>query len=138
MKIRVNKLAQYTHYSGVEGIEFSVDKLWYYDSKEYNGIPHPYYPKYPIDSGRLTFLNWGTTQSAADEYNGSNNIMMLKRKNVFTNVVKAGRLKPSGPVPSGEVNSLTPGYEHFIESSAGLVVFDPTLCGEIITDVNMM
>lgn len=130
--------AQYTHYSGVEGIEFSVDKLWYYDSKEFNGIPHPFYPKYPIDSGRLTFLNWGTAPNAADEYNGSNNIMMLKRKDVFSNVVKAGRLKPSGLVASGEVNDLTPGYTHFIESSAGIVLFDPTQCGEIITDVNVM
>lgn len=130
--------SQFTHYQGPEGIEFMVNKLWQYDNKEYNSIPHPYFPKFPIDSGRFTFLNWGTAKAAGDEYSGSNNIMMLKRENVFANIIKPGRLKPTGPVTSGEVTSLVPGYEHFIESSAGIVVFDPTLCGEIITDVNAM
>lgn len=105
-----------------------------YDSTRYNNIPHPFYPSKPIDSGRLTFTHWGSSRKAED---GSyNNIMAIKRKNTFRSFYVPGSYTPSGPIKSGAANSKVAGYSHFMEGTIGIVMFDPTLGGELITDVN--
>jgi len=126
--------AQFTYYKGIAGIEFSMQCIPNYDSTRYNNIPHPFFPNKPIDSGRLSFTHWGSSKKAEDgQYN---NIMSIKRKNTFRSFYVPGSFTPSGPIKSGAANSKVAGYTHFMEGTMGIVMFDPTMGGELITDVN--
>lgn len=62
---------------GPEGIEVTVVKNPLYDSRRYQKRMHPQYPDVPIDSFRMTFLDFGSS-------GGENNIMMLKVKDTFS------------------------------------------------------
>lgn len=69
-------MAQYTRYRGIEGIVIDLVKNGMYDSTQYCKIMHPDYPEFPIDSARMTFLDFGKSD-------GIKNIQMLRQKNTF-------------------------------------------------------
>lgn len=119
--------AQFTHYQGPEGIEVTLMKNPMYDNRKYAKRMHPQYPNFPIDSMRLTFLDFGT--SGAD-----NNIMMLKTKDSYRWGYHAGTHTPMGPVQGGAVSAMIAGYDMFVEGSAGLWIKDVTRCGELVYD----
>lgn len=122
--------AQFTRYTGPEGIVIDVNKNDMYDSLEYCGRRHPQYTNRPIDSARMTFLDF----AGGADMSGDGNIMMLKRKDTFRWGYLAGTWTPSGPVKGGAVSVLKAGYDVFCEGSAGLWIKDVTRCGEVIYD----
>lgn len=119
--------AQFTHYQGPEGIEVTLMKNPMYDSRKYCKRMHPQYPEFPIDSLRMTFLDFGSS-------GGENNVMMLKVKDTFRWGYHAGTHTPMGPVKGGAVSALIAGYDMFTEGTGGIWVKDVTRCGELIYD----
>lgn len=119
--------AQFTHYQGPEGIEVTLVKNPLYDSTKYCKRMHPDYPDRPIDSWRMTVLDFGMS-------GGEDNIQMLKQKDTFRYGYQPGTVGPNGPIQGGPVNSLKAGCTWFCEGSAGIWMKDPTRGGEIIFD----
>lgn len=87
--------AQFTRYRGPEGIVVDLAKNAMYDSIQYCKRMHPQYPNYPIDSARMTFLDFGASGDGQ-------NIMMLKVKDSFRWGYVAGTMTPTGPVKGGQ------------------------------------
>jgi hypothetical protein len=75
--------AQYTRYTGPEGIAIKLGLNAMYDDRTYCKRMHPQYPNFPIDSARYTFLDF-------ENNGGDNNIMMLKIKDTFRWGYRAG------------------------------------------------
>lgn len=96
-----------------------------YDSLQYCKQFHPQYPDMPIDSARMTFLDFGGNGVAK-------NIELLKVKDSFSYGYKPGMLSPMGPITSGVFGELKQGYDTAIQGSFGLVMKDCTLGGELI------
>lgn len=119
--------AQFTHYQGPEGIEVSLVKNPLYDSARYNKRMHPEYSSRPIDSWRMTFMDFGSTQ-------GESNIQMLKEKDTYRYGYLPGTVGPMGPVKGGAVNSLKAACTWFTEGTMGVWMKDPTKGGELILD----
>jgi len=119
--------AQYTKYHGPEGIELTLMLNPLYDSLRYQKRRHPQYPKFPIDSMRMTFLDFGVS-------GGENNIKMLKVKDTYRHGYVAGTHTPTGPVQGGAVGAKVAGYDMFVEGTGGIMVTDVTRCGELIYD----
>ena len=119
--------AQFTHYQGPEGIEVTVVKNPMYDDFKYSPKAHPTDKKFPIDSFRFTFLDFG---SSSDE----SNIQFLRVKDTYRNGYTVGTVGPSGPIMGGQAGSLVAGYDTFCEGTAGLWMKDVTRGGEIILD----
>lgn len=119
--------AQFTHYQGPEGIEVTLMKNPLYDSRRYCKRMHPQFPEFPIDSMRMTFLDFGTT-------GGENNISMLKVKDTYRYGYHAGTHTPTGPVKGGAVSALIAGYDMFTEGTCGIWMKDVTRGGELIYD----
>lgn len=122
--------AQFTRYTGPEGIIIDLNKNDMYDSREYCGRLHPQYPNKPIDSARISFLDF----AGGSDVSGDSNIMMLKVKDTFRWGYHSGTHTPTGPVKGGQVMALKAGYDVFAEGSAGLWIKDVTRCGELIYD----
>lgn len=119
--------AQFTHYQGPEGIEVTVVKNPMYDSLKYQKRRHPLYPERPIDSARMTFLDFGSA-------NGEQNITMLKVKDTYRWGYTVGTVGPNGPVKGGQAGALIAGYDMFTEGTGGVVIHDVTRCGELVLD----
>lgn len=119
--------AQFTHYQGPEGIEVTLQKNPMYDSRRYCKRMHPQYTEFPIDSARMTFLDFGSS-------GGENNVQMLKVKDTYRHGYTVGTVGPNGPVQGGQAGALIAGYEMFAEGTAGVWVKDITRCGELVFD----
>lgn len=117
--------AQFTKYVGPEGIEATLIKNPMYDSRRYNKRTHPQYTDKPIDSARMTFLDFGTS-------GGENNIMMLTVKDTYRWGIVLGTHGPNGPVKGGQVAVKKAGYDMWTEGTAGLWIKDITRTGELI------
>lgn len=119
--------AQFKRYLGPEGIVIDLHLNSMYDSRDYCKRMHPQYPNLPVDSARMTFLDFGSE-------GGENNISMLKVKDTFRWGYVAGSHTPTGPVKGGMAGSFKAGYDMFTEGTAGLLIRDVTRCGELIYD----
>tara|TARA_R110000851_G_scaffold53289_4_gene126385 strand:- start:419 stop:1897 length:1479 start_codon:yes stop_codon:yes gene_type:complete len=119
--------AQFTRYRGPEGIVVDLVKNPTYDSRKYCKRMHPLYPDKPIDSARMTFLDFGSSE-------GEGNISMLKVKDTYRYGYTVGTVGPMGPVQGGQVGALKAGYDMFTEGTAGLWIKDVSRCGELIFD----
>lgn len=119
--------AQYRHYQGPEGIELSLMKYPLYDSRKYSKRVHPQWTNLPIDSARMTFLDFGKS-------GGENNIQMLRVKDTYRWGYKSGTHTPMGPVKGGQVGDLIAGYVMFTEGTGGIFMRDATRGGELIYD----
>lgn len=118
--------AQFTKYKGPLGIEISMMLNPMYDSRQYCKISHPQYTEYPIDSARLTFLDFGSS-------GGEQNIMALKVKDTFRHFMVHGSVTPNGPVKGGQaVSMLKAAYDVACEGTAGIMIKDVTRCGSTI------
>lgn len=121
--------AQFSHYSGPEGVSFSLMKNPRNDSFKYEKTPHPDYPDLPMDSARYTFLNFG-------KYKGEQNIQVLSVKDTYAYGHRVGTVGPNGVVKGGPVSQLKAAYDVWVQGTRGIVMFDPTSGGEIIPAVN--
>lgn len=119
--------AQFVEYRGPAGIIVKLSRNTMYDSTLYCKRFHPQYPEMPIDSARMTFLDFGSSE-------GKNNIQMLKIKDSFTYAMVPGMVTPTGPVKSGTTTSLNHFFEVGMTGTAGIHVYDITKCGELIFD----
>lgn len=117
--------AQFTRYRGPEGICVDLIKNPLYDSRKYCKRMHPNYPEYPIDSARITFLDFGSV-------GGEKNISMVKVKDTFYWGYVPGSWTPTGPVKGGPAGAHKNGYTAFTGGTAGLWIKDVTRCGELI------
>jgi hypothetical protein len=125
--------AQFTKYIGLEGIEV---ELWYnplYDSTKFSKRRHPQYKDRPLDSYRMTFLDFG---SATVNNIPSDNIKMLKLKNYSGYGYEESLINRAGLVKQGEVvsNSNFAGVKFYVDDTAGVNIVDPTRGGELILD----
>lgn len=126
--------AQFTKYIGLEGLE--VD-LWYnplYDSTKFSKRRHPQYPDRPLDSYRLTFLDFG--KSMVDSI-PTDNVRMLKLSGYGGyGWNDSGLINRAGLTKQGEsvVNTRLAAVEFYVDDSAGINLVDPTRGGELILD----
>lgn len=100
-----------------------------YDDVRYCKTFHPLYPDMPIDSARMTVLDFSP-------YGAANNIELLKVKDSFYYGYRPGMISPSGPITNGQFGDLKAGYDVAIQGSAGVVIRDVSRCGELILAVD--
>lgn len=117
--------SMFTSYVGPLGIKIKMAINPLYDSARYCKIYHPVYTEYPIDSARLTFMDFGTT-------GGSQNILALKVKDTYRHATLMGTVGPMGPVKGQNVAMLKAQYDISAEGTFGIVMLDPTKGGELI------
>lgn len=120
--------AEYRRYRGPLGITVDLTLNGMYDDNNYCRRTHPDYPNLPVDSNRMTFLDFGSNMG------GKANIMILKVKDTFSWGYVPGSWTPSGPVKGGAANSSLNGYMVFARGTGGLHIEDVTRCGEYIYD----
>jgi len=113
---------------GPEGIEFSLIRSPFYDSRQYCKRMHPIYSEMPVDSARLTFMDFGSGRD------GEQNVMLLNVQDTFRWGYTQGTVGPMGPVKGGVVGSLKAGYDMFVEGTAGVLIVDASRGGELIYD----
>ena len=75
--------SMFTSYVGPMGVKIRLAVNPMYDSARYCKSYHPVYTEYPIDSARLTFMDFGGKE-------GGQNIMALKVKDTFRHGYLAG------------------------------------------------
>jgi len=89
---------------------------------------HPVYTNKPIDSWRMTFLDFG-------ESDGEDNISMLSVKDTRMYGYIEGTINYKGqPIKGGAINNKVAGVEFVTAGTAGLWIKDVSRCGEIIFD----
>jgi hypothetical protein len=120
--------AQFTHYIGPEGIDVTIVKNPLYDSRKFCKKMHPIHTDKPIDSWRMTILDFGSS-------GGEDNIKVIKEKDTFTYGYTSGILDSNGkPIQGGHVSSLDKSVTYFISGSGSIHMTDPTRGGELIFD----
>jgi len=121
--------AQFVHYQGLNGIEVDLVINPLYDSTLFCKRTHPVYTNKPLDSWRMTFLDFG-------ESDGEDNITMLSVKDTRRYGYLEGTINYKGqPIKGGPVTAKVAGVEYFSEGTAGIWIKDVSRCGELIFDV---
>lgn len=122
--------AQFTHYQGPEGI--SVDLIYnpMYDDIQFCKKTHPVITNRPIDSWRMTVLDFAAPQST----DFGSNINYLEVENSYAHGYVTGTVGPNGPIAGSATTELIGSYKRFVQGSAGIMVVDPTRTGELIFD----
>lgn len=121
--------AQFTTYEGPEGMRVTLMKTPMYDSRQYDKRMHPQYVEFPVDSARMTFMDFGTSS-------GESNITQLTVKDTYRYGYVMGTVGPNGPVKGGQAGALKAGYDMFTEGTMGVHINDPSRCGELIPDID--
>ena len=119
--------AQFVRYNAPQGIVVELTVNPFYDSVEFCNRYHPQYPAYPIDSARMTFLDFAMKD-------GQSNLNILRVKDSFVYGHTQGLVGPMGANKGGVVGGLVNAYEVGCQGSAGLWMRDVTLGGELIFD----
>ena len=119
--------AQFTRYNGTVGINVDLVHNQMNDDNRYCKIYHPAYPGVPIDSFRMTVLDFSGE-------GGESNVQMITAKNTFHDFVVENAWGPSGAV-KGKVSSAKMSYSVHTSGTAGLLIKDPTRAGELIFSV---
>jgi hypothetical protein len=120
--------AQFTHYRGPEGLDVTVVKNPLYDSRKYCKKMHPIHTDKPIDSWRMTVIDFGTKD-------GADNIKVIKEKDTFTYGYHSGIIGKDGkPVQGGAVATMDRSVTYFISGTGSIHMTDPTRGGELILD----
>lgn len=122
--------AQFVHYRGMNGMEVTLMINPLYDDTKFCKRVHPLYPTKPIDSWRMTFLDFGK------DGNGMDNISMLSVKDTRRYGFVPGSVGPMGPIKGGQWGSPKAGCEWFTEGTAGIWIKDVSRGGEIILDTD--
>lgn len=124
--------AQFTHYQGLNGIEVDLIINPLYDDTHFCKRMHPVYTNKPIDSWRMTFLDFGQDDM------GNDNITMLTQKDTRNWGYIEGTIDIKGkPKKGGAVTNKIAGCEFFSSGTAGIWVKDVSRCGELILDTEV-
>lgn len=122
---------QFTTYKMLNGIELTLKHCPLYDNLTYNRINHPISGK-PVESYRMTFLDFGTTDGEA-------NIQKVVRKDrEFCQWYTGGSIAPgAGHAKSKSIlrSNAKDGYSVHYLAEQGIMVKNPTTCGELILDI---
>jgi hypothetical protein len=121
---------QFTTYKMLNGIELTLKHCPAYDNITDNRLLHPVTKK-PLESYRFTFIDFG-------ERDGQPNITKVVMKDrAFVQWHTAGAVAPG----SGHAKSISTlrsnakdGYEAHMLGEQGIMLLDPTSCGELIMD----
>ena len=123
---------QFVTYKMLNGIELSLKHFPLYDDLYHFGRRlHPITGK-PIESYRMTFINYGMQD-------GESNIQKVVRKGrEFVMWSTAGSVAPGGSF-SNSINTVRSssrdGYTVYFLGECGIMVKNPTICGELIMDL---
>lgn len=124
--------AQFTQYRGPEGINVRVVKVPQYDNIAYCQRTHPDYPNKPLDSWRMTFVDFEKPSST----DMSSNVMYLEVKDTYSHGFIPGTVGPNGPIQGGMTVKKVAGYERWVQGTAGICVLDTSKTGELIFDID--
>jgi hypothetical protein len=120
---------QFVTYKGLNGIELTLKHFPLYDNPTYNRKLHPVTGK-PLESYRMTFINFGMRDGE------SNVVKVVKKGRELVQWYTGGSVGPQGF--STSINNLRSnakdGYAVHFLSEQGIMVKDPTTCGELICD----
>lgn len=122
---------QFTTYKMLNGIELTLKHFPLYDDIYHHRRLHPVSGK-PIESYRITFINDGMID-------GEPNIMKVVRKDrEFVMWHTAGSVAP-GTGHSKSISTLRAndkdGYTVYFLGEAGIMIKNPTACGELVLEV---
>lgn len=122
---------QFTTYNMLNGITLTLKHFPLYDNTYHNRLLHPVTLK-PVESYRMTFLDFGMRD-------GESNIMKVARKGrEMVMWHTGGSVSPAGFANS--INTLRSdgrdGYTVHFLGEVGIMIKDPTTCGELILDVD--
>jgi len=121
---------QFTTYKMLNGIELTLKHFPLYDNIVYNRKLHPVSGK-PLESYRFTFLDFGNRDGEA-------NISKVVRKGREMVMWHTGGSVTPGTGFSKSINTLRSnakdGYQVHFLSEQGLMIKDPTACGELLLD----
>jgi hypothetical protein len=120
---------QFVTYTGLNGIEITLKHFPLYDNPVYSRKLHPVSGK-PLQSYRMTFIDYGMRD-------GQSNIRKVVRKGrEFVAWYTGGSVSPSGHANSVNMlrSNARDGYQVHFLSEQGIMISDPTTCGELICD----
>lgn len=121
---------QFVSYVGINGDRITLKECPLYNNTVRNRQLHPQTGK-PAESYKATFLNFKMTS------NGESNIMKVYHKGrEMSSTYIEGLASPYGMKKNGTASSAVDGYEFHALSECGLMIKDPTDCGQLILDVD--
>lgn len=123
--------AQFSHYFGPEGVTLDLIKNPMYDMRKYCMRSIPGKSNRPIDSRRMTFIDFASPKST----DWGSNVMMLEVENSMTYGYIQGTVSPTGPVKGGATTMKEAAYTRWRQESGGICVIDTSRAGELIYDV---
>lgn len=120
---------QFKTYVGLNGDRITLKECPLYNSTIRSRQLHPQTGK-PVESYKATFLNFKMNG------NGESNIQKVYHKGrEMSSTYLEGLCSPYGMKKSGSSASPVDGYEFHVLSECGLMVKDPTDCGQLLLDV---
>lgn len=122
--------AQFTHYQGPEGIEVDLIKNPQYDNIKYCKRTHPIETNRPIDSWRMTVLDFAAPKGTSF----GSNINYLEVKDTYSHGYIPGTVGPNGPIQGGMAVKKVAAYERWVQGTAGIMIVDASRTGELILD----
>lgn len=121
---------QFTTYKMLNGVELTLKHFPLYDNIVYNRKLHPVSGK-PLESYRMTFIDFGNRD-------GESNISKVVRKNREMVMWHTGGSAAPGTGFAKSINTLRSnakdGYQVHFLSEQGVMIKDPTTCGELYVD----
>lgn len=121
---------QFTTYKMLNGVELTLKHFPLYDNIVYNRKLHPTSGK-PLESYRMTFIDFSNRDGEA-------NVCKVVRKGREMVMWHTGGSIAPGTGFSKSINTLRSnakdGYQVHFLSEQGVMVKDPTACGELILD----
>jgi hypothetical protein len=124
--------AQFISYVGLNGDRITLKECPLYNSTVRNRLRHPQTGK-PAESYKATFLNFKMGR------NGESNIQKVyhKGREMSSSYIE-GLCSPYGMKKGGTASSPVDGYEFHVLSECGIMVQDPTNCGQLLLDVDSL
>lgn len=123
--------AQFSHYYGPEGVTLDILKNPFYDDRRYCMRSIPGKSNRPIDSRRMTFIDFASPKSTE----WGSNVMMLEVENTLSYGTITGTVGPMGPIKGGSTTMKEAAYTRWRQETCGICVIDTSATGELIYDV---
>lgn len=121
---------QFKTYVGLNGDTITLKECPLYNNTVRHRQLHPQTGK-PVESYKATFLNFKQTS------NGESNIMKVYHKGrEMSSTYIEGMCSPFGMKKNGSSASPVDGYEFHVLSECGLMIKDPTSCGQLLLDID--
>lgn len=118
---------QFVTYRGLNGTEITLKHLPLYDDVVDNRRLHPETGR-PLESYRFTILDFGIN-------GGESNIVKVHKKDSeFVSWYIEGSCGPMGTKKNSSSSSSIDGYTTHMLSECGIMIKNPTSCGELICD----